>query len=147
MNIFDKILGALHLNFLNRNHSPHIKAGGPITAGGDIVVGNKNITTNSTNSYDPEVSFFITGPFQNGGVGLEIYNSGTEDLKNLKIKIGWNQYNESSKTIEKQERLVSSFINEGDDPVMISPFTTLNVLRKGEKKIALGIPSIAIKKS
>jgi len=40
MNIFDKLLGALKLKFLNRENSPSIKAGGNIIAGGDIVVGN-----------------------------------------------------------------------------------------------------------
>lgn len=57
MNIFDKILGALHINFLNRSNSPSIITGGNISAGGDIVVGNKYIKTDVN---VPDIYFRMT---------------------------------------------------------------------------------------
>lgn len=39
MNILEKIFDKLQLSFFNRKNSPSIKAGGNITAGGDIIIG------------------------------------------------------------------------------------------------------------
>jgi len=47
MYILDKILGALKLSFLNRQNSSSVKAGGNISAGRDIIVGDQNISQKS----------------------------------------------------------------------------------------------------
>lgn len=70
---------------------------------------------------------------------LEIYNSGDEDLENFYIEIFWKQP-EGDKT-----RILEEFINDLEDPTMVYPHK-LNVLKRGERKFAINIPTISTDK-
>lgn len=65
---------------------------------------------------------------------LEIYNSGDEDLEDFRITVSWEQ---SEGT---QERVLSQF-NEISDYLVKSSPKSLNMLRVGEKVLAINIPS------
>jgi len=70
---------------------------------------------------------------------LEICNSGSEDVDNFIVKVFWRQP-EGDKS-----RILEKYIGENDNPVMAYPYK-LNILRKGERKFAVNIPSISLDK-
>lgn len=70
---------------------------------------------------------------------LELYNSGNEDVENFVVEVFWKQPE------GEQSRILEKFIEENEDPVMTRPHK-LNILRKGERKFAVNIPSISTDK-
>jgi len=70
---------------------------------------------------------------------LELYNSGNEDVDNFIVEVFWKQ------SEGDQSRVLEKFIGENDDPVMTYPHK-LNVLKRGERKFAVNIPSISLDK-
>ena len=144
--ILEKIIEKLDVGFLNRADSPSSVVE-QRNSSGDNVGRDKNVYYSSgleqKKDLYPEITFHIIGPFRNGGAGLELYNSGTEDVKDIDIILSWHQDTES----QKQERGMSQlrFIGENDDPIMTHASASLTILRKEEKKIALGIPNITVR--
>lgn len=65
---------------------------------------------------------------------LEIYNSGKEDIENFKLELIWEQEE------GHQNRIQNDYLHEGDDP-MWAISSTVNLLKKGERKYANNVPT------
>lgn len=66
---------------------------------------------------------------------LEIYNSGKEDVENFKLELYWNQPE------GKQHRSQEQYFQEDDDPMRAS-HSSLNLLKRGERKYAANVPNV-----
>lgn len=126
LSIFDKILGALNIKVKNKKH--FIKAGGNISAGGDIFVGKKSV---SKTKITPNVH--ISPLTQRDRIYAELYNNGDEDISELSVLIYWSQ--EGS----PQSREIYQFFNDNEDPVLAHSHKC-SYLRQGDKKIIAGLP-------
>lgn len=65
---------------------------------------------------------------------LEIYNSGKEDVENFNLELFWEQKE------GPQHRVQSDYLQEGDDP-MWAHSSTVNLLKRGERKYANNVPN------
>lgn len=90
----------------------------------------------------PKLSFYPHGPYMNGAMFLEIYNSGNEDLEEITIKQRYQTF-ESGRRIVWEEREINRFIGEEDSYLLAKP-EPLNVLRVGEKKLGSGMRNVSI---
>ena len=148
ISLIEKIIENLNLSMFNREKSPASKIKQK-NLNGDNVGRDKNIHIYQDTEHHelyPEISFGIVGPFENGGAGLEIYNSGTEDVKNIDVTLKWYKIDESKREFVIEPREVSRFFNENENPVFASSSPKPSILRKQEKKVATGIPNIAVDK-
>ena len=93
---------------------------------------------------EPRISFYTKGPYSNGAVFLEIYNSGNEDVDDIIITIRYQKYDEHRQMVW-EERQINRFIGEADDHLFTKPYA-LNVLKIGERKLGSSFPNTVIGK-
>jgi hypothetical protein len=113
---------------------PFVKAGSHISAGGDIIIGNKSVVRDEE-SLDRGImpKMHISPLRKRDRLYAEIYNTGDEDISNLVIVI----YSKQKGISEKRE--LSHFFNENEDPILESGHCCA-FMRKGEKKIVDSLP-------
>lgn len=148
--IFEKIIEKLQLNvgFLNRTKSPSSKVKQKNKTGDNVgrdQYNYYNSRSDQEKNYRPHITFGLKTIYRGVGPVIEIYNSGTEAVKNLKVSLGRYIYDEETGETKKEEHVVSRFIDVNEDPIRAYP-SSLNILDVDERKIALEVPPVAVKK-
>jgi hypothetical protein len=103
-----------------------------------------NAKTDAKTNLNPKISFYTKGPYSNGAVFLEIYNSGNEDVEDIKITSRYQKYDEERQPVW-EEKEINRYIGDSDDFLFAKP-APLNILRVGEKKLGSGFRNTAINK-
>lgn len=132
LSLFEKLLGALNIKVSTKKR--FIKAGGNISAGGDIVVGDKSVSSNRGSTASKVKSdVFISPLIKDRRIYAELYNNGDDDVSDLSVMTSWKQQG----SVQKREAY--RFFNDNENPILASSHQC-SYLRQGEKKIIAGLP-------
>jgi len=87
-----------------------------------------------SDGFEPGVSVYLAN--KRGHLLVEVYNSGSEDLKDISVEANWMDAGKENK------KRLTKFFDEDQDPLFARP-SGLNILRKAERKFATNIPGIS----